>query len=100
MLFFIGHPVHVRQIVANAVRATGLEVSWQDIPLRDPDGIFIAFFQTRPIHIEFQRLSITLWRVAGPRHPYPILHSWAHAYPSWASLLSSVPGVRILNPDG
>jgi hypothetical protein len=38
--------------------------------------------------------------VAGPRHPYPILHSWAHAYPSWASLLSSVPGVRILNPDG
>lgn len=100
MLFFIGHPVRVRQVAANAVKASGLEVIWQDIPLRDRDVLEIAFYQTRPIHIRFERLSLTLWKVTGPRHPYPLLHSWAHAYPSWVSLLSSVSGIRILNTDG
>lgn len=100
MLFFTGHPVRVRQVVANAVKASGLEVIWQDIPLQGRGALEIAFFQTRPIHIHFERISLTLWRVKGPRHPYPILHSWAHVYPSWADLLSSVSGIRILNPDG
>lgn len=98
MLYFIGHPVRVRQVAANAVKASGLEVIWQDIPLEDPGALAIAFFQTRPIHIHFERLSLTLWRVVGPRHPYPLLHSWAHVYPSWHDLLSSASGICILNP--
>lgn len=99
MLFFIGHPVRVRQVAANAVTASGIDVTWQDIPMRDRDGLDIAFFQTRPIHIHFERLSATLWRVQGPRYPYPLLHAWAHAYPSWNSLLSSASGIRILNTE-
>ena len=100
MLFFIGHPVRVRQVAANAVKASGLDVIWQDIPLKDRDSLEIAFFQTRPIHIRFERLSLTLWRVDGPRYPYPIIHSWSHVYPTWDSLLASVPGIRVLNPGG
>ena len=100
MLFFLGHPVRVRQVVANAVKAAGLEAGWQDIPLKGSGGLHIEFFQTSPIHIDFERIGTTLWWVAGPRFPYPILHCWSHVYPSWESLLKSVPGITVLNPGG
>lgn len=99
MLFFQAHPVRVRQAVANAVKASGLDVTWQDIPMRERDALRIAFFRTRPIHIHFERLGLSLWRVNGSQHLYPLLHSWSKEYPSWVSLLDSVPGITILNPD-
>lgn len=99
MLLFRGHPVRVREVAANAVRAAGLSVIWQDIRMRDQDCLDIRFFQMRPIHIRFERLGLSLWRVTGPRHPYPLLHAWAHAYPSWVSLLTSVSGITVLNSD-
>ena len=99
MLLFKGHPVRVREVVANAVRASGVEAIWKDIPMKDRDCLEVAFFQTKPVHIRFERLALSLWVVTGTKTPYPILHSWAHAYPSWGSLLESVPGITILNPD-
>lgn len=99
MLLFKGHPVRVREVAANAVRASGIDVIWQDIPMRDRDCLEIAFFQTRPVHVRFERLGLSLWVVTGTKTPYPLLHGWAHAYPSWNSLLSSVAGITILNAD-
>lgn len=99
MLLFRGHPVRVRQVVANAVTAAGIPAGWQDIPVDNSGSLDIGFFQTRPVHIHFERLGGTLWQIQGPGNLYPILHGWAHAYPSWLSLLRSVPGITILNSD-
>jgi hypothetical protein len=99
MLFFRGHPVRVRQVVANAVTAAGIRTGWQNIPVQDSGSLEIGFFQMRPVHIHFERLGDTLWRIQGPENPYPIIHGWAHAYPSWLSLLQSVSGITVLNSD-
>lgn len=97
MLLFTGHPVRVREVAASAARAAGCEASWRNFPMRFSDRFEVGFFMGQPLHLRFERLSLTLWRVIGPWHPYPILHSWAHVYPSWASLLGSVSGIAILN---
>ena len=107
MLYFVASEAIARQIVANAVMRSeafsgpyGLptHVSWQDIPLSSSGSISIQFYQLRAVHIHFERVTGTLWRVRSPRTPLPLLQSWAHEYGTWENLILSVYGAKVLNP--
>jgi hypothetical protein len=74
-------------------------VSWQDISVCPSGSIRIQFYQLRAVHIHFERITSTLWRVRSPKTPHPLLQSWIHEYPTWETLIHSVHGAKVLNPS-
>lgn len=108
MLYFVASEAIARQIVANAVMRSEsfsgpyglfIPVSWQDIFVCRSGSIQVQFYQLRAVHIHFERITSTLWRVRSPKTPYPLLQSWVHEYPTWETLILSVYGAKLLNPS-
>jgi len=107
MIYFTATEAMVRQILVNAIRASSplgesesppLKVSWNDVKPVNTYDYAVYFYQDRSVHIYFERINSTLWRIKNPRYPIPLLQTWSRSFATWSHLITSARGARVLNP--